>query len=718
MKANRSGRRLVVTALVALLVGASACADEDVLPVGDGGAGEVGRGDVAAGDVPGGGDVAVPPAPAVTAAHVGEWADGPVHRGERVSVRGVATVESGVLVSGRYLKFHLQDETGGVAIFADTEATIDEDGYDGTVLADVFVRRGDDVRVTGVIEEHDGLVELRPSEAGAVEILGHGQPLPAPLPFASIAALQAAHRAPIGALVRVEGVQLAADAAWPALGTKEKGIRFVGAADPDGPALFADIYPASGIPGSERPEGPFDLIGVCRMGGGGVEVFPRSLADIDPIGGPTDGPTDEHLSGTVRVTRADDPAWSATVDVSTLPTFRYGGRPAVLLHDVLDPLVLPRLADFRFKPVARDGRQPFTALDALVARQGVLVQTLDDDQPVTDSLDSTFYPSLGLSAIYELQDVAELRLFPAGSEGPAEGEGPCETGVNVWIQGRVFHVPFDELVPRPLTIDGSEVAAVPLGEVVSDAIAGLFSFDGFLTPAHVRALYDYELAPATGEGPLVTAEALLAGAYVPATRAVGFTAPALAPAGGVPEGLCHVRAERRFVVRRDGADTTIYLADLAAEQVPTPILDGTVDALPVGAIVTAAGVLTAGETLSSFDYNLAAVDYPMGVRFPWGHAHLSALRWWDAAGKTVSTDVTGDLEDADGVARYGGVSQSGWSSVKALLVVELLPNPDPAATVTAPGVGSLTDPATCVGCHTKRGTVQIPVSCTQCHAGR
>ena len=60
------------------------------------------------------------------------------------------------------------------------------------------------------------------------------------------------------------------------------------------------------------------------------------------------------------------------------------------------------------------------------------------------------------------------------------------------------------------------------------------------------------------------------------------------------------------------------------------------------------------------------------------------------------------------------MATQGWSSVKVLLEVALEPAPDPQHTVQGPD-GAYTDPQSCLGCHARRGAVEIPVTCTQCH---
>lgn len=695
--------RLFFALLLALVLPSlPGCADEDVVAERDAVGSVDASTDAVAGDTAG--DVLAPPT--ATVAELNAWGDGvPVRAGERLTIEGVATVTSGVIVSGsRYLKLHVQDDTGGVAVFADTQATVVDDGYDGSVLGDVFVRRGDLVRVTGVVGAHEGLVELRPQLAGDVEVLGHGEPLPAPLVFANLDALYAAGREPIGSLVRLDNLRLAGAATWPELGRNEKGVRFVAAdaAGDDGPAVLADIYTASGIPGSVAPVGPFGLVGLLRVSGDTLQVFPRSIADVHPV--------DERLSGSLRVTRADDAEWGYDLDVATVPAFLYEARTAVLVSDLLDGAAVPRPQDYTYKVIARDGRQPFDTVDSVMLRQAYLVQSLDrDGAPVEGSVDVGYFEALDLSPLFSLGDVGEVRLFPVETTGPQVGEGPCSAGLNVWIQGEVLHVPFDELPAETVELGGASYTATPLDEVVSDAIVGRYSFDGFLTPNDVRRLYLYRVEDEAGGGADVQPENLTA------TWLVSDSGSVLDATGAtlLASGLCHVRANRRFVVHNGDAEATVLLSALAEAHETVTAGEADIEAVPVDAIVEASGV-RGDAAATSFDYVLAPADYPGGVRLPYGHNHLTALYWWDQGMRTVSLDDVGDLLDGDGAATFGGVAGAGWSSIKALLEIRLETAPDPENTVTA-GPGDYTDPTSCTGCHAKRGDVVIPVSCVQCH---
>jgi uncharacterized repeat protein (TIGR01451 family) len=93
--------------------------------------------------------------------------------GSVVTVEGVATMYTGGFFAGSTsVKFYIQDETGGIQVFAD--------GGAGIVEVDV----GDRVRVTGRIEPFRDSLELIPGDPSAdVEIIGSEEP-PEPMPIA------------------------------------------------------------------------------------------------------------------------------------------------------------------------------------------------------------------------------------------------------------------------------------------------------------------------------------------------------------------------------------------------------------------------------------------------------------------------------------------------------------------------------------------------------
>lgn len=83
--------------------------------------------------------------------------------GQTVIVTGVVTADNAAIGGGK-LSTYIQDATGGINLF-------------DTVPTDL--REGDQVKVTGVIQDYRGLAEIAPAANGIVK-LASGQPLPAP----------------------------------------------------------------------------------------------------------------------------------------------------------------------------------------------------------------------------------------------------------------------------------------------------------------------------------------------------------------------------------------------------------------------------------------------------------------------------------------------------------------------------------------------------------
>jgi hypothetical protein len=311
-----------------------------------------------------------------------------------------------------------------------------------------------------------------------------------------------------------------------------------------------------------------------------------------------------------------------------------------------------------------------------------------------------------------------LALAAGCGGGPvAADSGPpatCAAGAHVLIESDDVAVDLDALATQPVTVAGVEVLAVPLTSVVSDEIVAAWSYNGMLSGDETRALYDWEIAAGDGPGQVIPSESLPSAWFVPADGAVAFSDAAFAPDGWAPVAPCHVRALRRFIVRGVGTTATVYLDDLAAQVETITTSAGAEEAVSIRAIVDASGML-GQDPPGSRDYMLVPPDVPAGVRFPWAHNHVERLYWGTAARKTLSTDTTGDLDAPGGGPIYGGVANAGFSRVKALLYISLMPAPDPAHVATAAGGRQLTDPASCVGCHLENGSVPIPVTCSQCH---
>lgn len=290
----------------------------------------------------------------------------------------------------------------------------------------------------------------------------------------------------------------------------------------------------------------------------------------------------------------------------------------------------------------------------------------------------------------------------------------CTREVEVRVNGEVHPVDIATLATQTVVIGGGEVQAIPLAGMIADDLLAPWSFDGKLSPDRVRMLFDYEVAPAEGSGAFLAPEVLARAWYVPDSGGIAFADAEPGPVDGLPACLRTVSLHRRFVVRREAASATVHLPDVASAAVTIETPAGPESAPPLSAFVETSGILGT-DPFDAFDFVLIPPDRPDGVRFPYGHNHFESMHWSEAGQRTRSTDTTGDLEAPDGTKKYGGVASEGWSTVKALLYIDLVPRPDPAATVSVPGLGAYTDPASCLGCHVTGKNLVVPVSCSQCH---
>ncbi len=634
--------------------------------------------------------------------------DEPAHAGETVTVQGVATMGTGVMVSGRYLKFHIQDETGGAYVFADTEATPETRGYDGSTFVGIEIYPGDLVRIRGTIGSHSGMIEFYPLSGNDIQVLGHGEIVPAPHVFSGVDALYATGVDYVGALVRVNDLALQGEdpaSAWPAYGQKAKEIAMKGAGDLH--TLYMDIYPGSGIPGSTAPAGRFDLVGVLhrKTGDGGeatYTVYPRALYDIDPA-------DDSPLSGyTLSVYEEGHEDQAVTVSVDQLPqclydTGREGGpgeEPVVTLASLILPRIVPDPKNWSYLIVARDGRRPFDTLDFNQLKSGLLYEDLYEGASV---LNSFFYPGMGLSHIYFLNDVAEVVLYPAGG-GPEPGEATHGEGINLVINGTTYAVDFADL-PDP----GQNPRA--LADFVPDNIMDLYTMNDSFSYDQIRVLYDYRLVPFGGGDACfpVTWDQIDPSGTDPLMVEFVDGLPRVTGLEGCGpvDDLFTIEMVRKVVLVAGTEEMTLYWKDL-----PTTPLDvgGGVeeDVVFLDDVLDAAG-LTEEEKLANDYYLLASDDF--GTYFPYGHHHLEEMYFRPLANQTFVSAANPEMP------AYGG-----RFSVKALLKIELRPIPrsDPPSLYvdSGPGTGWLSDPengSSCSGCHVKHGEVRIPVNCAECH---
>jgi len=622
----------------------------------------------------------------------------PVHQGETVYVEGIATMGTAVMVSGRYFKIHIQDSTGGIYVFADTQATVEDQGYDGSTFSNVNVYIGDRVGITGTIGSFGGMVEFYPLSGTYVDVLERGVAVPAPMIFNSVDDIYESGYEYVGDLVRINGVELQGDPAalWPGYKQTAKELELMTEGDTN--TLTINIYPGSGIPGSTPPSGPFDLVGCLHREedkGGNVTytLYPRALFDLNPLSGsPISGPE-------LSVYKASSPEDAVMVPVSGLPQCMYdtgrtksggtpvGPEPVVILESFIVPQAASDPREWEYKIVARDGRQPARSLEYDEMKSGVLYEN-------GEGVDSYFYEGMDLDHIFFLVDVAEIVLYPKGGGGaPQPGPATHGEGVNLIINETNYPVNFEDL-PDP----GSD-NKLPLTEFVPDSIISIYTMDGFFAPDQIRMLYDYHLVShGGGQECTVTWEELQTGEV----DMSGL--PAVAGIDGCPvTDLFTIYMIRKLVVDDGVEEHTFYWKDL-----PIRVIDigggETEQVVFFDDILDTMGMTEADKPL--YDYYLWASDN-FGTYFPYGHSHLVDMYFNPLTNSGYVTD------DNPEMVAYGG-----RYSTKSILKMEFRPVPQALPSLYVDGLGWLSDPASssaCNGCHVKKGVVEKPVNCALCH---
>jgi len=648
------------------------------------------------------------PPPSVKLSYVMEMdGDVPVHLGETVSVEGIATIGTDVMVSGRYLKFHIQDDTAGIYLFADTQATVASEGYDGSTFLGLNIYQGNRVGIAGTIGEHDGMVEFYPLSGNEISVTGYGLPLPVPQVFDSVDDLYASGTTYVGSLVRVNGVRLM-EGEWPPYGEKAKGLELQGPADVN--VLYMNIYQGTGIPGSTAPpEAGFDIVGVLHRE---VEesvpsyiLSPRGVYDLDPLSLP-------QLEGTVAVHLKDqDEADWVQVDLNALSQCAYdlgleeegklsaaaAAQPIVSLASLIVPEAVldPKMWEYKVK--ASDGQQPFETILFDQLKSGLLYAG-------DVGVNSYFFEGMDLSPIYYLNDVAEIVIYPLGG-GPEPGPAVHGEGINLIIDGTNYPVNFQDL-PDPSQL------VRPLSDFIPANIIDMYTMGGSFSYDQIVILYDYELSnhgsteecfpvtwdeiqPTEGDEPMVDLSSGL-----PVLTGLG--------ACGTIDDLFTIDMVRKVVVERDGVENVFYWKNLPSTTVE---VDGEpAEVVFLDDVLDAAGVTPADKVLN--EYYLYASDN-FGTWFTYGHNHLEDMYFNPLLNKTWTTD--------------SGMAENDYSarvSVKALLGLGLaeIPQEEPPS-ACIPGLGCITNPVNtdvgkfdpCFGCHVKKGNVNIPVNCAACH---
>ena len=624
----------------------------------------------------------------------------PANEGEIIYIEGVATMGTGVMVSGRYLKFHIEDATGGAYVFADTEAQAAAQQAGGSSFLGIEIYEGDLVRIQGEIGSHEGMIEFYPLSGGNISVRDSGQSQPAAHVFASVDAIYASQYEYVGDLVRVNNVEIQGDAseAWPEYGQKGKDIELKATGDTN--TLYADIYPGSGVPGSNYPEGTFDIVGVLHRevaqgGEASYTIFPRALYDINPENG---SPLSGHQ---LLVYKQGQKGQGVSVSVDGLPQSSYdrdteedpGAEPVVTFASFIVSEIVSDPKNWTYKIVARDGRQPFETLDFNQLKSGLLYEGEYEEE---DVLKSHFYEGIELSEIYFLNDLAEIILYPVG-EGPQEGEATHGEGITLIINETSYPVNFADL-PSP------EVTERPLADFVPDNIMSFYTMSDSFSYDQIRVLYDYRLIPydVGDECFPVTWDEIDPETDAPAVDLSSGLPVVTGLAGcGEIDDLATIEMVRKVIVSDGLSEEVFYWEDL-----PTVTVDDE-EVVFLDTLLDTAGFSEAEKVGN--DYLLYASDN-FGTYFPYGHHHLEDMYFRPLENRTFVTDDNPDMP------AYGG-----RYSVKALLEIELRPIPQEAPSLfvdDALGTGWLADPesgATCNGCHVKRGEVVIPVNCAQCH---
>lgn len=177
----------------------------------------------------------------------------------------------------------------GITVFA----------FNNDVMYDVT--DGDELRVVGELDEFNGLAEIIPT---SIDIISTGNAIPAPNLVTEISEINEA------SLVTIEDVSLVDESEW---GSGSFNVNITNGTNTFQARIDSDID-VSGMP---APQGTFNITGIVGQFDNeapyfqGYQVFPRSVADIDPYDtGSTGGPMYEKL--TIEQARETDGDFAST----------------------------------------------------------------------------------------------------------------------------------------------------------------------------------------------------------------------------------------------------------------------------------------------------------------------------------------------------------------------------------------------------------------------
>jgi len=626
--------------------------------------------------------------------------DQPTHLGEEVALQAIVTIGTGVMVSGSYLKTFIQADGYGVKVFGDMSATMENQGYDGSLLSEIYTFEGDEIFIKGHVTLHDGMIEFVPISGYHLAVLYKNNPVEAPV-TKTVDELTADPYRWAGTLVRIDGVEMVdvnpddPTTDWPEYGTKSKDIRIQ--QNGAGPKIGLPIYEGTGIPGSRKPAAAFNVVGAFNIEAlESYSVYMRKIEDVNP--------GEEHLGGTVSVSIVGENK-SGPVNLATLPVgyqvLEEGGEPVpiVSLAAIIQASGISRNPKkLEYKPVAYDDRKPFDTLIFDEMKSGVLFQDTPSEEGQPDPmLSSYFWAGLNLSDIYFLKGVTDIQAFRE-QKPPEEGDAEHGEGVTLMINNKKYAINFDTL--NWTKYEGQD--AIALTEFLSDQIISLFTMDGSFTTDQIKKLYDYRLVAFDEQSETLVRYPDYIQGYLVMDNPPYTVFPQLGDETRVDD-LYVIDLKRYIQVDTgDGEPIVIYLNDCETQSVD---IGGGVmeDVVFYSTILEQAGIDTS-QNMYLYDYWLIASDDFIST-WTYGHNHLENMYFRPLENR-------GYTDDPD-LSAYGG-----RVSTKAVYEIEFHPVPQEAPAIPVVIDGETlwgSDANTCDGCHFKDGNLNLPIDCYSCH---
>lgn len=199
----------------------------------------------------------------------------PIMVGQHVTIKGVVTTQSELLSGGIPIKY-IQVPSAGLA------------AYDNIFSSGV--NRGDSVKVTGVVTNYNGLIELQPVDSFTV--LSTNVTTPVPIVITPTQARNGENWE--SRLVRIDSITLVKNTSgipvtqWTNVSSSGTNFRIFRGSD----SCEVRIYTSSNISNTPIPSYPFSLVGIMSQYSSsppfntGYQILPRDLNDIITSSGP------------------------------------------------------------------------------------------------------------------------------------------------------------------------------------------------------------------------------------------------------------------------------------------------------------------------------------------------------------------------------------------------------------------------------------------------